>query len=442
VDADTHERQARIVEVLGTCFADLMAADPPAFRTKFRKMAADPFAFYRGSACLFYADVAGEEDRWADERTSRIWIHGDLHAENFATYMNGAGVLVFDLNDFDEAYVGPFTWDLRRFAASVALLAWTKALPDSDIRRLVEAYLRAYVEHVQWYAGDGRDQEREWALRLDTATGAVRDLLLKARLSSRQHLLDSMTFVDGQDRRFREGSGVRMLDDAERERVEGAFRDYVDTVPEKKRVRSVSFHVKDVVGRAGFGIGSAGLPAYNVLVEGLSQALDNDVVLAMKQGNPAAPARFVDDARVEGAFRHHGHRTALSQRALQAYADPWLGWTELDGVGYVVSELSPYQRELAWDDLADPEEMLPVLEQLGRATAKVHCVSDEDADASEDPLVDFQTEEAIAAAVGEDVDAFVADVADFGMRYGERARADHALFVDAFRNDEIPGVAR
>ena len=47
-----------------------MEADPDAFRTKFRKMAADPFAFYRGSACVFYADVADREDRWADERTS------------------------------------------------------------------------------------------------------------------------------------------------------------------------------------------------------------------------------------------------------------------------------------------------------------------------------------------------------------------------------------
>ncbi len=72
-------------------FAELMAADPDAFRTKFRKMAADPFAFYRGSACLFYADVAGREDRWADERTSRVWIQGDLHAENFGTYMDGVG---------------------------------------------------------------------------------------------------------------------------------------------------------------------------------------------------------------------------------------------------------------------------------------------------------------------------------------------------------------
>ena len=43
----------------------------------------------------------------ADERTSRVWIQGDLHAENFGTYMDGDGVFIFDVNDFDEAYLGP-----------------------------------------------------------------------------------------------------------------------------------------------------------------------------------------------------------------------------------------------------------------------------------------------------------------------------------------------
>jgi uncharacterized protein (DUF2252 family) len=85
-------------------------------------MASDPFAFYRGSACLFYADVGELADPWADERTRRVWIQGDLHAENFGTYLNDLGVLIFDVNDFDEAYLGHFTWDLQRFAASMALL--------------------------------------------------------------------------------------------------------------------------------------------------------------------------------------------------------------------------------------------------------------------------------------------------------------------------------
>jgi uncharacterized protein DUF2252 len=72
-----------------------------------------------------------------------------------------------------------------------------------------------------------------------------------------------------------------------------------------------------------------------------------------------------------------------------------------------------------------------VLVELGRATAKLHCVSDEDSD---EPLVEFQTEEAIAAVVGDDTDGFVAELVDFGLRYADRARKDHALFVDAFRS--------
>jgi hypothetical protein len=124
------ERQTKIVDVLVEAFSELMAADPDAFRAKFRKMAAGPFAFYRGSAPLFYADVEGAPDRWADERTSRVWIQGDLHAENFGTYMAGDGVFVFDVNDFDEAYLGHFTWDIKRMVASVALLGWMKAISD------------------------------------------------------------------------------------------------------------------------------------------------------------------------------------------------------------------------------------------------------------------------------------------------------------------------
>ena len=56
---DGEGRESFIVGSLVDAFSGLMASDPDAFRTKFRKMAADPFAFFRGSACVFYADVFG-----------------------------------------------------------------------------------------------------------------------------------------------------------------------------------------------------------------------------------------------------------------------------------------------------------------------------------------------------------------------------------------------
>ena len=435
------QRTTTILEVLDEAFADLAAADPVAFRRKYRKMAADPFAFYRGTACLFFADVAQREDRWADERTSRVWIQGDLHAENFGTYMDGEGVLVFDVNDFDEACLGHFTWDLQRLCASIALLGWTKALSDDDITSLTQTYLRAYLDQVHHFVDSDRDHE--WSLRLDTARGPVRDALLEAQLSTRIDLLDRDTVVEDYVRRFRDGPDVRRLDDGERAVVEAAYSGYLDTIPGSKQLGSLTYELKDVVGRKGFGIGSAGLPAYNLLVEGHTQALENDVVLTMKQGGVPSGSRVHLGERMQEAFEHQGHRTAVSQRALQAHADPWLGWARMDGgphdgVGFVVAELSPYQNDLDWSGLTEPDEIAEVLEQLGRATAKVHCVSDVD-DAST-PLVDFQVEDAVAAVVEGAQDDLVDDVVAFAHEYAGQVRSDHALFVEAFRGGRIRGV--
>ncbi|PWW21350.1 uncharacterized protein (DUF2252 family) [Geodermatophilus normandii] len=430
------DRSQLIVDVLVEAFSELMAADADAFRTKFRKMAADPFAFYRGSACLFYADMAASDDPWVDERTARVWIQGDLHAENFGTYMDGAGRIVFDVNDFDEAYVGSVTWDLRRFAASFALLSWSKALGDDVIADLLRTYLGAYLDQVEAFRRS--EDDRSFALTLANTEGAVREAILETTTRTRASLLERMTVVEGYQRRFTDGGRTRRLDDDERGRVLAALDRWRETVHPPVRRRDVAYDVKDVIGTGGFGIGSAGLPAYNVLLEGYDQALENDVVLSLKQGNVAAPSRIVRDERIGSYFEHHGHRTAVSQRALQANASQFLGHTEIDGVGFVVQELSPYEVDLDWDDLTEPEEMAPVVAQLGRATAKMHCVGDADSDHT---LVDFQTEDAVAAMVGDRREEFVADLVDFAHSYARQTQEDHRLFVDAFRAGRIPGIS-
>lgn len=433
---DQDARRGYIVDTLVEAFSELMAANPVAFRTKFRKMAADPYAFYRGSDCLFCADVARLADPWADERTSRVWIQGDLHAQNFGTYMDGTGALIFDVNDFDEAYLGHFTWDLQRFAASIALIGWSKALPDEDIETFVRHTTRAYLDQVRRFVAG--DDDASFSLRWGTTDGTVHELLQDARLCSRLGLLDAITAIEGYDRRFRDAPGVRRLDAAERAVVVAAFEKYLATIPEDKQMRGLAYTVKDVVGRSGFGIGSAGLPAYNVLIEGPNEALENDIVLSMKQGNVAAPSRVVLDERIRDYFDHHGQRTALSQRALQAHADPLVGYTELRGAGFVVSELSPYESDLEWNELTEPEDIVPVLDYLGRAVAKVHCVSDSDSDQT---LVPFQTECAIESVVSGREEEFTEWLSRFALDYAELVREDHRLFVEAFRNEEIPGVS-
>jgi uncharacterized protein (DUF2252 family) len=431
--ATTDDRRDLIRSVLDDAFAPLMKADPHAFRVKFRKMASDPHSFYRGSACLFYADVTSEEDPYATEQSGRIWIHGDLHVENFGTYLNSDGRLVFDINDFDEAYLGHFTWDLQRFAASLALTGWQKALPEDDVRRLIGRYVRAYLSQVDEYRHSEDDDD--FALHLENTSGAIREALVSARCQRRADLLDKTTVLGDGVRGFRRDGSVRQLAKTERTKVVRAFERYLETIPDDKRFdRDLFYELRDVVGKSGFGIGSAGLPAYNILVEGYSQALDNDVVLSMKQANIPAVSRFMDSAAIDAYFDNEGQRTVVSQRALQVHTDPLLGFTTLDGVGFVVSEVSPYEVDLDWSDLTEPDEIAEVVDLLGRATAKIHCASDED---SEQDLVDFQVEEAIAASLDRRRKEFTGWLTDWAMAYADRVREDHALFVDAFRDGAI-----
>jgi uncharacterized protein (DUF2252 family) len=262
-------------------------------------------------------------------------------------------------------------------------------------------------------------------------------VLQAARLNTRVQMLDEQTKVEDYERRFAMQEGVYEVDKATRDKVCAAFNEYLGTLPPARLNRPQEFVVKDVVLRKGVGIGSAGLPSYNLLLEGHTQALENDIIVYMKQAQVPAVARWIDDEKVKGYFKHQGHRTCESQHALQAHADPWVGYTTLDGVGQIVAEVSPYAADLDWADVNEPEDLSQVVRDLGRATARMHSVADDD---SEHTPIDYSTEEAIVAAVDKDEPGFRRMLVDFAHRYGAQARADHQTFVDLFRNGRLPGV--
>ncbi|MBI5161854.1 MAG: DUF2252 family protein [Micrococcales bacterium] len=428
-------RRARIVTVLMEHFGDLLVADPEAFRRKFRVMAASPFAFYRGSAVLFYDDMAAAEEKPADPRAAQVWIQGDLHAENFGTYMTAAGRLVFDVNDFDEAYLGPFDWDLRRLLASLALIGYSKAFSDDDIRAVVRAGTLGYAERMRDFAAGASADDL--ALTLTSTSGPIHAALERAQVATRSELLDALTVVEGCERRFRRGPRARDVDPETAEDVRAAFAHYLTTLPDLPGRDTDALQVKDLVAASGFGIGSAGLPAFTLLIDGPTDALETDVMISMKQANVCAPSRVVLDERIASYFEHHGHRTVVSQRALQSYSDPWLGWTLLRGEGQIVKELSVYEKDLDWSELADVAEVIDVARQLGHAAAKVHAVADSH---TEQTLVPFDAEQAIQASIGDDHERFADELTEFAMTYSDLVRRDHRLFVDAFRNHEIAGL--
>jgi len=82
---------------------------------KYGRMLASPFAFLRGSAVVMAADLAH-----TPTSSLQVILCGDAHLSNFGLFASPERRLVFDLNDFDEAFPGPWEWDVKRLAASAA----------------------------------------------------------------------------------------------------------------------------------------------------------------------------------------------------------------------------------------------------------------------------------------------------------------------------------
>jgi hypothetical protein len=118
--------EARLRKALGR---ELVAKD---LARKHEKMAASPFAFLRGTYW-----------RWAETilevcpdlgGAAPVLAVGDIHLENFGTWRDVDGRLVWGVNDFDEAAEMPYALDLVRLAASALL-----ASPDRGQGRGISA---------------------------------------------------------------------------------------------------------------------------------------------------------------------------------------------------------------------------------------------------------------------------------------------------------------
>src|SRR5579871_2101025 len=104
----------------------------PDIRLKHRRMAEDPFFLLRAT---FYRWAQLWPEHCAALRAAPPLLSvGDLHIENFGTWRDGEGRLIWGVNDFDEAVALPYTNDLVRLCAS-ALLAIDGARLAAGARR-------------------------------------------------------------------------------------------------------------------------------------------------------------------------------------------------------------------------------------------------------------------------------------------------------------------
>jgi hypothetical protein len=97
---------------------------PDGLKKKHARMADDAFDFFRATCFRF----AKQLDSWlpAFRRQSfaeslHVPSTGDSHIENWGTWRDGEGRLVWGVNDFDESAILPYAYDLLRLATSAEL---------------------------------------------------------------------------------------------------------------------------------------------------------------------------------------------------------------------------------------------------------------------------------------------------------------------------------
>ncbi len=106
---------------------------PALVKLKFELINKDVFRFYRGTCDIFY-DAFSRKINWPD--TSKCWITGDLHLENFGTYKGDNGVVYFDQNDFEELAPAPAIRELAGLLNSLPVAAPVLKLNEAMAEKL------------------------------------------------------------------------------------------------------------------------------------------------------------------------------------------------------------------------------------------------------------------------------------------------------------------
>jgi uncharacterized protein (DUF2252 family) len=115
---------------------------------RYGRMLESPFRFYRGAAAIMATDLGA-----LPHSGLRVQLCGDAHLLNFRMLASPERHLVFDINDFDETYPGPFEWDVKRLAASFVIAARANGFPTAEQDRAVRVCVRAYRERMREFAG-------------------------------------------------------------------------------------------------------------------------------------------------------------------------------------------------------------------------------------------------------------------------------------------------
>jgi uncharacterized protein (DUF2252 family) len=399
---------------------------------KYGRMLESAFTFYRGSAVLMAADLANTPVSGFD-----AVLCGDAHLSNFGVFATPERKLVFDLNDFDEVYPGPWEWDLKRLAASAVIAGRDNGFKAKDNRKLARLVARVYREAMHRFAKESvldvwyYHVEAEQVLALfdqhsQKGAKSTKKMLRKARTKTREATLEKLTkVVDGKRQIVNDPPLLVRLEDLmtdeqkaqiPEQHVEAAWSDYLGSLPVERRLLLSKFRIADGALRVG-GVGSVGTRCTILLLEG--SAHKDAIILQQKEAGPSVLEAYLPDR----GYSSHAERVVIGQRQMQAASDIFLGWHQ--------SALSDQQ--YYWRQLKDMKGSVDVatLDKAGLGTylavcslclARAHARTGDPA--------------AIAGYLGKSK-AFDKAIGNFAEAYADQAERDYQALVEAVNSGRI-----
>jgi len=396
------------------------------------RMLVSPFTFYRGAALPMAADLATTTNSGL-----RVQLCGDAHLSNFGAFASPERRLVFDVNDFDESLPGPFEWDVKRLAASLAVAGRDNGFPAKARRKITLAAAEGYRTAMRAFADQPLLQVWYAHLDIEQAIGGFRSQMKGKRfkkaeaLLAKAHTKDSTlalrkltTVADGQRRIISDPPMIMPIEDVFADVQAGAIYAEIHTVLGKYRrtLQSDRRHLLEQfslvqVARKVVGVGSVGTRAWILLMDAGDGT--EPLFLQAKEAQPSVLAEYCGRSQ----YTNQGERVVAGQHLMQAESDIFLGWTRATGPDKVDRDF--YVRQLKdWKFSAPIELMIPsgmaVYAGLcGWTLARAHARSGDRV--------------ALAAYLGGST-RFDEAIADFAETYADQNERDYAALQAAVKD--------
>ncbi|MYL53952.1 DUF2252 domain-containing protein [Pontibacillus yanchengensis] len=429
-DTKKYLRKQTLHTILEQFDAEIMELSKTDRKAKYDKMKEDPFSFFRGSAYLFYYDVSNIPFSYHTPDDKPTWIMGDLHFDNFSAFQNEEGEIVFDVDDFDEGFLGSYLYDVLRMVVSIRLFAAQQGFSESEQDEFVERFAKSYYKQMKKFTKDKEDPVTT-RFTVDNTKSAIKKALKKLEERKETHELEKQTTVDENGNRIfdRENTKLDPVSNNEFKEINKVWDQYLQSVAEESFQNKDHYEIKDIVKKSGAGIGSTGLKRFYILIEGKhDNEHEDDVILEAKEARAPIPAYFFPyDEQFWTAHKHQGERVTVTQQAMHHMADPYLGYFTMQGRDFYVRERSPYEKDLKEKHLQEYDDVDKTLKTMGKIAAKIHARADGDI---ENHILDYHSENEILEAIGDDSEGFINELQLWSKFYKERVEQDHELFKE------------